>query len=174
MKARTAMAIAAVLALILGVFLASIGEDPTAKRSKMLGRIAPQISVPTLDGTRTISADELAGKVIIVNFWNSWCVPCREELPALRSFWKEHQDDGDVVLLGVLRDDTIDSALAVQESDDMTWPLVDDPGNQLAIDFGTRGQPETYVIAPDNTIAAVQIGPATAAQLDEMLVVARS
>ncbi len=168
------LAIAGVLAVFVGLFAASIGEDPSARTSKVLGTVAPEFSVPSLDGKEQFSSGSLAGKVIIVNFWNSWCIPCQQELPALKAFWAKHRDDGDVVLLGVLRDDTLAAARAAQKKDDMTWTLVDDPGNRLSIDFGTRGQPETYVIAPDGTVAASQLGPTTESQLEDMLERARS
>ncbi len=174
MKARTILAIAAVLAVLTAVLIGSLGEDPDAKRSQLLGNVAPTFDLPNLVGEGNVSSSDLAGQVIIVNFWNSWCVPCQEELPDLQTFWDAHQDDGDVVMVGILRDDQPAAAVQAAREDEMDWTLVDDPDGEASIAFGTRGQPETFVIAPDGTVAGVQIGPVRVKDLEAMLATARS
>ena len=86
--------VATVLAVLVGVFAASIGEDPNARSAKLLGTVAPEFSVMSLDGKHNYSTNSLAGRVIIVNFWNSWCVPCRQELPEWKAFGNARGGDG--------------------------------------------------------------------------------
>ena len=82
----------ALAVVVLGVVLAlNVGTDPLAatKESKLLGQRAPAFELKDLDG-ETVASDALAGKTVVVNFWNEWCEPCLQELPALKQFWKAH------------------------------------------------------------------------------------
>ena len=94
-------------------------------------------------------ASDLLGKAVIVNFWNSWCVPCQDELPALHRFADLHRDDPDVALLGIVRDDTKDAVRAYVAAEGIDWKIAMDPGARAALAYGTRGQPETFAITPE-------------------------
>lgn len=156
------------------VILASqVGSDPSYRGGKVIDRPAPEIDLPTLAGGRVTSAD-LQGKVVVVNFWNSWCIPCQKELPALKTFAAQHEDDGDLVLLGIVRDDTEAAVKTYAGAQDITWPVAFDPDAQAAIDFGTTGQPETYVISRDGVVVAQQYGEVSVENLNAMLACARS
>jgi cytochrome c biogenesis protein CcmG/thiol:disulfide interchange protein DsbE len=109
-----------------------------------------------------------------VNFWNSWCTPCQQELPALKTFQQEHAADPSVAFIGILRDDTLSAARAYASATGMTWTLVDDPGSNLSLAFGTRGQPETFAISPGGLIVGSEIGPVSVKNLDTMLAAARA
>ena len=67
-------------------------------------KAVPAFSLETLDGKR-VSARSLAGKTYVVNFWNSWCIPCHQEAPALESFYARHRTEPDFAMLGIVRDD---------------------------------------------------------------------
>jgi cytochrome c biogenesis protein CcmG/thiol:disulfide interchange protein DsbE len=164
-----------VLVCVLGVVLATqVGTSPTqdAQSSRLLGKAAPRFTAHTFDGG-TISTQTLAGQPVIVNFWNSWCIPCQQELPVLRQFAERHAGDSSFTLLGVLRDDTTAAARHYAAAEGMTWPLAADPGSSLALAFGTRGQPETYAISARGTIVASQFGPVSLGNLETMLAAAR-
>lgn len=137
-----------------------------------LGDNAPRFDLPTPTGER-IRYDDLLGSVVVVNFWNSWCIPCKQEEPALREFYRRHQSEADFVMIGIVRDDSGDAAAKAAEDRNYRWIIAFDPGEKAALDFGTRGQPETYVIDRNGVIVATQYGPASVSDLETMLERAR-
>ena len=161
----------ATLAVVLAL---NVNKDPRAdaSHSRLVGHAAPTFTLPTLDG-KDVSTASLAGKTVIVNFWNSWCQPCLQELPALQAYYGQHANDADLVLLGVVRDDTEEAVRAAVQSGKIGWTIALDPGSKAAVAFATRGQPETYVIGPDGVIAASLYGPASVKSLDAMVAAAR-
>jgi cytochrome c biogenesis protein CcmG/thiol:disulfide interchange protein DsbE len=147
--------------LLFALLLASgLGEDPRELPSELEGDPAPAFSLPRFDAEGTVDLEDLRGQVVVVNFWASWCVPCREEHPALAAAWGRYRERG-VVLVGVLFEDTVEGALAFRDELGGDWPLVTDPGARVAIAFGVYGIPETFVIAPDGSIAAKTVGAVT-------------
>jgi cytochrome c biogenesis protein CcmG/thiol:disulfide interchange protein DsbE len=163
-----------VVASLAVVLALNVGKDPRADatHSRLVGRPVPAFSLPTLDGKEVGSA-ALAGKTVIVNFWNSWCQPCRQELPALRTYYAQHANEPDLVMIGIVRDDTTDAVRSAVQTDKIGWTIALDPGSKAALAFATRGQPETYVIGPDGVIAASLYGPTTVHNLDTMVAAAR-
>jgi cytochrome c biogenesis protein CcmG/thiol:disulfide interchange protein DsbE len=160
---------------ILAVVLAlTVSTDPheEANTSRLVGKAAPTYTVQSLDGKK-ITSQSLAGKTILVNFWNSWCPPCRQEHDDLVKWYSEHHDDSSVVLLGIVREDTKRAVSSYVKDNDVTWPIGLDPGAKAALAFGTRGQPETYAIGPDGVVAASKFGPVTPAVLDQMVAYAQ-
>jgi cytochrome c biogenesis protein CcmG, thiol:disulfide interchange protein DsbE len=161
--------------VVVGIVLATqVGGDPRADatHSQLVGQRAPDFTVQPLDGG-SLTRDALAGKSVIVNFWNSWCIPCRAELPALHRFADRHHDDPDVALVGIVRDDTKHAVRAYVAAEGIDWTVAMDPGARAALAFGTRGQPETFAISPGGYIAGAQIGPTTPGDLETMLAAAR-
>lgn len=151
-----------------------VGRDPSAAnaRSRLLGEPAPAFDLPTLDGSR-VSLEGLAGRSVMINFWNTWCIPCLEEHPALVRFYRQHADDPDFAMVGIVRDDTRAAVRDYVRAESVDWIVAFDPDGRAALDFGTRGQPETYFISPDGVIVGSKYGPSTVADLEEMLAAAR-
>jgi cytochrome c biogenesis protein CcmG, thiol:disulfide interchange protein DsbE len=148
------------------VLLASgLGRDPRALPSELIGGSAPAFSLPELGGQGDISGP-LEGQVVVVNFWASWCLECHEEHPALAAAWDRYRERG-VVFVGVVFEDAEGPALAYASEQGGDWPLVIDPGSRTAIAYGVFGVPETFVIAPDGTIAAKTVGEVTYTWLTE-------
>ncbi|MGH2636315.1 MAG: TlpA family protein disulfide reductase, partial [Actinomycetota bacterium] len=123
---------------------------------------------PELGGGGTIDLESLRGQVVVLNFWASWCVPCRQEHPALLRAWERYRERG-VVLVGVNFEDAEESALAYADEMGGDWPLASDPGSTTAIDYGVFGIPETFVIAPDGTVTAKITGAVDDAWLTEKI-----
>jgi cytochrome c biogenesis protein CcmG, thiol:disulfide interchange protein DsbE len=169
-----AVAVGVVVAALAVVLATQVGTDPRAdsQTSRLVGKAAPIFTVHTFDG-QTVSSQTLAGKTVIVNFWNSWCIPCQQELPSLREFAQRHTADPSVVLLGIVRDDTPDAARRYATAEGMSWPLANDAGSSLSVAFGTRGQPETYVISPGGMIVGSEFGPVSVRNLEVLLTAAR-
>jgi cytochrome c biogenesis protein CcmG, thiol:disulfide interchange protein DsbE len=157
-------AVAAVVALAAWVLSVGLQRDPTAIRSPLLGRPAPDFALRTLDRDRVVRLGDLRGQVVVVNFWASWCAECRVEHPALSAAWNRFRDAG-VVFVGVAFQDDHANALAYLAGTGTSWPVVADPGSRTALAYGVYGIPETFVIGPDGQVAAKQVGPVTYAQL---------
>jgi cytochrome c biogenesis protein CcmG/thiol:disulfide interchange protein DsbE len=161
----------AIVVVVFGVILAlNVGSDPQAdaQKNQLLGKPAPVLSLESLDGQPFTSAD-LAGKTVIVNFWNTWCIPCQEELPALKQFYADHKSDGDVAMVGIVRRDDTKTVKQFVSGEGIGWTIALDPTKAAALDFGTRGQPETFAISPSGQIVAFKAGPMSRAELEQFL-----
>lgn len=166
------VATASIATMLVAIFGAGLLRPSSQVTSPLVGKRAPAFDLPVLTNgdTRFRSADS-QGRVLVVNFWASWCIPCREENGVLDAFYRRRSDD--VELVGVLYGDTPDNALLFREEYGGDWPLVDDPGGRTALDFGLRGVPETFVIGPSGRVAARMIGAVDAATLDRAVTAAR-
>ena len=154
------------LALLVGVAWYVVASQPEGSPTA-IGREAPGFSLVSLDGERIDLAD-YRGRPVVVNFFASWCVPCREEFPLLVAAAERYADDG-LVIIGIVFDDGPESAAEFMERNGGTWPAVMDPGARVATAYQVYGPPETYFIARDGTIAARQIGQFSERSLDEKL-----
>src|SRR5688500_8832485 len=137
MSARRLLALGAVLAVLAASAVAAtrLGEDTDYRATPLLGRLVPDATVTNLDG-EPVALRDLAGRTVIVNFWNTWCVPCRREVPALETFWSRHGDEADVVFVGIVRDDTEGAVRDFVEERRWDWDIVFDPGERTALAFG--------------------------------------
>jgi cytochrome c biogenesis protein CcmG/thiol:disulfide interchange protein DsbE len=169
-----ALSVALVVVAFAIVLATQIGSDPRedASKSHLAGRDVPGFAVRTLDGER-ITQKDLTGKATIVNFWNTWCIPCRQEAPALEEFHARYGDDADVVMLGIVREDTRSEVERWVRKHGDEWTIAMDPGDRAALAFGTRGQPETFAISPDGLVVGYQFGPASVKDLEALLTAAR-
>lgn len=130
--------------------------------------LAPDFTFTTFDG-QTITLADLKGKGVVVNFWASWCDPCRDEAALLESAWLREKDSG-IVFLGLDYLDQEPSAKAYLAEYGISYPNGPDLQSQAARRYGIKGVPETYFITPDGEIVQAVIGPVlNAAQLDEFL-----
>ena len=165
-RALVAAAILVPVAAFSLLLASGLGGDPADRPSELDGEPAPSFSLPVLGGGGTLDLESLRGQVVVLNFWASWCRPCREEHPALLATWERYRERG-VVLVGVGFQDTEEGALEYAEEQGGDWPLVADPGSRTAIDYGVFGIPETFVIAPDGTIVAKTVGAVTYEWLED-------
>lgn len=157
----------------LGIVLATqVNSSPTFEGGPVLGEPAPSIDLPTLDGGRVDDAS-LEGKAVIVNFWNSWCIPCRAEHSALAEFHARHRQEADFAMVGIVRDDTEEAARAWVDERGVDWTIALDPGDRAALDFATTGQPETYAVSPDGVVVGKQLSAVDVEDLEALLAAAR-
>lgn len=150
-------------AVLFGAVLGSrLDIDPRLVDSPLLGTRAPDGELPSLEGGPSVRLRQLRGKVVVVNFWASWCIECRREHPALMAASDAYADAG-VVFLGVSFQDQ--RAAAVSFLDELgrgrNIRYVTDPGSRTAVDFGVFGVPETFVIDRSGTIVSKITGRST-------------
>jgi peroxiredoxin len=114
------------------------------------GDVAPDFTLKTFDG-KTVSLSDYEGKPVVLNFWASYCHPCREEFPLFRDQLAEHP--GEFVVLGVDAKDIASDAEKFAEDEKATWPIVVDSSNEVAKAYGISAVPQTFFIRRDGTIA---------------------
>lgn len=158
--------IAIVLALValVAVLTLSFRRDPHDIRTGTVGDPAPAFALERLDAPGQVRLADHEGKVVVVNFFASWCVPCKQEAPALIRVWERYRSS-DVVLIGILYQDSPESGRAFQERIGATWPSAIDDDGRTALSFGVFGVPETFFIGPDGVIKGRHIGPIDEATL---------
>ena len=148
-------------ALVIGL-LAVVAVQLRASQQGVLsrGEAAPAFSFTTFDGVE-YGPDDFAGKVLLVNFWASWCEPCELEAADLQTAWELYEDRGDVLFIGLDYVDTQAEALAYLDEWNITYPNGPDLGTEIYRAFRARGVPETFVINQQGEITFVKIGPFT-------------
>ena len=119
---------------------------------------APAFDLPKLGGGGSTSLADYRGQVVVLNFWASWCKPCREESPLLERWHRRIRDRGATVL-GVDILDVTGRAQAFVDEFDLTYPMLKDKDGEGLDKFGVVAYPETFVIDRQGRIAAVQRGP---------------
>jgi thiol-disulfide isomerase/thioredoxin len=114
------------------------------------------------------------GTFVVLNFFAPWCEPCQAEGPELVHFAFEHQQAGDAKMVSVVFDDSASDARSYQATLGATWPTLADPQGTIALSYGVRAPPSTFLIAPDGRVVAYIVAPVTAADLDGLIARARA
>lgn len=142
----------AALLLLVGFQLAK------ARQGKPIsGTAAPEFILTTFAGEEYLLAD-LRGKVVLINFWASWCIPCEDEAPIFQGAWEFYRERGDVIFLGIDYADTDTKGLAFIERFGITYPNGPDLGTRISQAYLVRAVPETYIIDKNGNLAFVKIG----------------
>jgi len=128
---------------------------------------APNFTLTAFDG-ETVTLSDLRGQVVIINFWASWCPPCREEAAYLEKTWREYQGRG-VVFIGVDWVDTEKEALAYIAEFDITYFNGPDLGTRIAQAYRIRGVPETFFVDKSGQLRGVKIGPLYPPELEDRI-----
>jgi cytochrome c biogenesis protein CcmG/thiol:disulfide interchange protein DsbE len=149
------------VALLAFGFLSQGGSRPQP------GEPAPGFSLTLFDGSE-VSLNDLRGQVVVVNFWASWCSPCREEAPDLQSVWAQYEGKG-VVFLGVTYKDAEAASLEFVETYGLTYANGFDARGRISRAYGVVAVPETFIIDRDGNVAWLHIGAVKADALSQQL-----
>jgi len=127
------------------------------------GEPASDFSLPLFDGTQ-LSLSDLRGQVVVLNFWASWCAPCRKEAPDLQTVWEMYQGQG-VVFLGITYQDARNASQKFVEEAGITYPNGIDEKGRISRQYGVTAVPETFIIDRQGRVAWVHIGEVQAGEL---------
>lgn len=158
--------VAAMLALV-WVLATSDSALTKAAESPLVGRPAPLIDAVALDGEQ-FRLDDHRGRWVVVNYFATWCVPCRVEHPELVKFDQRHRVTGDARVVSVVFDDEAGDVTRFFEREGGDWPVIIDDG-RIALAYGVAGIPESYLVDPDGFIVAKLVGGVEADGLDALI-----
>jgi cytochrome c biogenesis protein CcmG/thiol:disulfide interchange protein DsbE len=157
---KFAFAIAAIVAFsFLGLLVwGMLNKQPITGLSgiTMVNRSAPDFALTTFNG-KILSLADLSDRPIVINFWASWCPPCREEAVLLERTWRAYKNRG-VIFLGVDVQDRKEDALNYIRKFDITYPNGPDPTGEISIDYGVSGLPVTFFISGKGEIVRRHVG----------------
>lgn len=139
----------------------------------LVGHPAPNFSLallPPENGKSTLSLSNFQGKAIVLNFWASWCAPCKEEAPLLESAWKQAQAQGkDVVFMGIDYQDSNNNGISFLKLNSITYPTVVDADGSVAIKYGLTSLPDTIFINRNGVVVSKVLQQLTAQGLSSGL-----
>jgi cytochrome c biogenesis protein CcmG/thiol:disulfide interchange protein DsbE len=141
---------------LLGLLAFGFTRDARYISSPLIGQRAPDFTVRLFNGDE-IKLGQLRGKVVFLNFWASWCLPCRTEARELEAAWHKLKDK-DVIFLGIDIQDREEDAKAFLREFHVTYPNGRDLSGKVAVEYGVWGVPETFIIDPTGTITYKHVG----------------
>ena len=155
-----------VLAGVVALFAWSLSREQTLA-SPLVGKPAPPFTMPLLAADSTVSLEKLRGTPVVLNFWASWCLSCRDEARVLEAGWQSYGPE--VAFVGIAVNDAQDAAIDFIRRYGKTYHLGSDVEGAAAVDYGLYGVPETFFISRDGTILSRHIGPLTTSVLDQRI-----
>ncbi|HEV3366664.1 MAG TPA: TlpA disulfide reductase family protein [Acidimicrobiales bacterium] len=169
---HTARWVAVGILVIAAGLIAVLATRPPAvtaeAQNPLVNHPAPTVEGVTLDGTH-FQLPRAPGHYVVINFFASWCVPCEEEGPQLIAFQFEHHRTGNASMLSVVFNDTDSAARSYQARIGVTWPTLADSTGSLALAFGARENPTSFVIAPNGRVLTAILGGVTTSGLDRII-----
>lgn len=143
------------IGICLVLFVGACGKGP---KVATIGEAAPDFTLVDLNG-KTWTLSELKGQVVFVNFWATWCPPCREEMPSMQKLYMSLPRDK-FKMLAVLNKDKPEVARGFAAKRGITMPILDDQHNNVGPSYGLTGLPETFIIDKKGILREKFIGPA--------------
>ena len=151
--------VAAVLWTVDSRVPSAVGAPLSSSPSPREGFLAPDFTLDTLDGEK-ITLSKLRGKIVVVNFWATWCLPCREETPALEKAYEQYNDSGMVILgVNLTNQDSMSDIESFVQEFKLTYPiLLDRDGSISNYLYQIRGLPTTFFVNREGIIRTVVVG----------------
>ena len=160
-------------AIVFGLFIGFGGAWLTKKiepaSPSIYHETAPDFTLELFESEEQLSLNDLRGKGVVVNFWASWCFPCREEMPALEQAWQKYKDKG-VVFVGInIWNENLSEAKDFLKNFSVTYPNGVDLSGQIVQDYNVQGVPTTWFISPDGVVMKKVMGPLKLEELDQAI-----
>ncbi len=164
---NAALAVGVVLIALVGLLATAKTNDERQPEARILGQAVPVVQGSTLDGG-SYDIDDHLGNWVVVNFFASWCTPCRVEQPELVKFHQEHEKAGGVEIVSVVFQDKEADVKAFFDQSGAGWPVIVGDTSSTALNFGVTAVPESYIVSPDGEVVA-KFENVTAAELDAVI-----
>lgn len=145
------------------------GQPAASSAPELLeqGKPAPSFTSPTLSGSE-IALDDHVGDVVVVNFWATWCPPCKAEMPGINAFYERHQAEG-LVVLAVNAKESESLVRPFIESNNFTFPILLDPAGSVVNQYQVRSFPTTIIIDRNGIVRHIQVGMISETELEEIV-----
>lgn len=163
-----ALAIGVVMIAFFVVLVGAEDANTRATATTLAGKPVPEVIGDTIDGDRYRISTE-RGKWVLVNFFATWCIPCREEHDDLIRFQEAGNASGDATVVGIIFSDSPEDVREFREKEGGDWPMVIDPNGSMSVDFGVRGVPESFLVSPDGVVVSKVVGGVRYEALAELL-----
>jgi len=166
MSIRRVLITIAICIPLIALLAFGLTRDPNEIPSPLPGKAAPEFKLVAMDGSAdTVNLASLRGKVVVLNFWASWCLQCRDEHADLSMAANLYRERG-VEFYGVLYNDQAANGLRwIEEMGGQSYASLLDPGSRTAVDYGLYGVPETFIIDQEGRVIRKKIGPTTVSEL---------
>ena len=158
MSAKKELAAKIVLLLLVVVFVVFFSRPPGETLAPAEGDVVPLFTLRNDEG-QVVALQDFRGKVVVLNFWATWCPPCIEEIPSLNQL-QDHYADKGLEVVAVSVDEDPDAYHNFLTQNKVTFLTLRDPGRRISLEYGTYKLPETYIIGPDGRLLNKIIGPA--------------
>ncbi len=156
-------AVVAAISSLVGLFTFGFTTDPKFVKSPLVGRPAPGFNLQPLAGGEPLSLRDLRGTPVVLNFWASWCVACRDEAAVLEAGHLRHEKEaGSIRVIGIAVQDTPEEAMAFARRYGKTYFLgLDNYSGEISLNYGLYGVPETFFIDREGIVRFKQVGAVT-------------
>lgn len=132
-----------------------------------IGQVAPNFTLKNLNGEE-VSLEDYRGKNVIVNFWASWCPPCRQEMPDFQDFYEDYKDD-DFTILAVNVQESKATASKFIEENGYSFPVLLDSTGEIAITYMVSGIPTSYILDKEGVIRYMRVGPLSYPEMEQII-----
>lgn len=137
-----------------------VAVNDTLGEKQVSSEIGSDFELTTIDGDGTVKLSDFRGKVVLVDFWSSWCPPCRQEAPELQEAYEDFRDQ-DVEFVGVAIWDVDSETRKFRDAFELEYPIVVDSRGAIAVDWGVLGLPEKFFVDREGRIVKKYVGPMT-------------